>query len=350
MAFAEYTKCIKPSSFVDLTPEGLAGKLYVGAAGLSFLSMIALAAFVGSTAAIINAIVLLTQVIVFLAWWLYGRLICLGDDARNCAIIGKVTFKGSNPKKKGGDNDFTMNLLLAPRDNYDEDVKKVDFVPDLPQGHLYTDHPDILGLGKAYAGGDDSDRKYWQGLHIEFEGRGIYDLYLLSIAMIALLIAALFVPWPWNLILVALAFLLILAKFIHGLFDDKDSPNLDTPLDTDSNGGTIYKGVVVVLKGEWIYDSGHLDGKNEIHPIRECMIIGELKGDAKWSDLIFTDPDTQLELDYGSAANIEIIRDHWCGAFKDANDAEDEGSRDDPKNDWGIHPSIDGCKAPIIVL
>jgi hypothetical protein len=348
MAFAEYTKCVKPSDFTDLSPEGTLGKVYLAGEIVSLISMVTLALLGFGTAAIINAIVLMTQIIIFLRWWLYGRLICLGDDSRNCAIIGKVMFKGSNPKKKGGDNDFTMNILLAPRDNYMDNIEKANFTPDLPQGHLYADHSDITALGRIYAS-EEHNKKYWQGLHVEFEGRGIYDLYVLALAMMVLLVAALFVPFPYSLILVLLAFLALLAKFIHGLFDNEDSPTLETPLDQDTNGSTIFKGAVVVMNGEWIYDAGHTIGKNEIHPIRSCIIVGVIEEGQTWSDLIFTDPNTGQELRYDHVADVETIRDHWCGAFKDAVDAEDGGSRDDVKNDWDLHPTVDGCREPVII-
>ena len=90
-------------------------------------------------------------------------------------------------------------------------------------------------------------------------------------------------------------------------------------------------------------------GKNEIHPIRSCIIVGAIEENQTWSDLIFTDPDTGMELKYDNVADIEAIRDHWCGAFKDAVDAEDGGSRDDVKNDWNLHPAVDGCQEPVII-
>lgn len=348
MAFEEYTKCIKPGNFIDLSPDGWKGKAFIATAGVSALSMLILTAIGAGTAAVINAIVVFTQVIVYLRWWLYGRLICLGDDARNCAIIGKVDYHGSNPKKKGGDNDYTMNLLLAPRDEYDEGTDKAGFTPDVPQGHLYADHADITGLGLEYAG-QENNRKYWQGLHVEFEGAGIYELYQWAIAMLAILSAALIVPPPFNTLIVIAAILILLIKFLTGLDDSKENPTLDTPLDTDSDGSTITKGSIVVLKGEWIFDSGHRPGKNEIHPIRDCIIIGHLDKDQTWEDLDFVHPETGNPLSFADPADVETIREIWCGALRDAEDAEDTGSRSDPLNEWGIHPDVDGCKEPVII-
>ncbi|WP_152556581.1 hypothetical protein [Methylobacter tundripaludum] len=90
----------------------------------------------------------------------------------------------------------------------------------------------------------------------------------------------------------------------------------------------------MVVKGEWIYDSGH-EGWNEIHPIRHCQKIGKWYG--HW------DLDTKIALK------------SWCEAIDTASSALTVENQQKPENQWEIHPMIDGCEtsqgnedAPII--
>ena len=349
MAFKEYTKCVQPKDFLRLAPEFWQGVVYIGIGVLTLVGAILLSIFVGGTAGALAAIAFIIELIYILRWWLYGRLICLGDDPRNCAIIGKVTSHGSNPgKKKLVDNDYTMNLLLANRDSYDRDIDKVDFDPNGPQDYLFVDHDSITDINLSYAS-SRREYKYWQGLHIEFEGDGVYRLYLTAIIALELLIAALLLPFPLNLIAALIALLVFLIEFIRGLSAEKPNPTLETPLDSDTNGTTVQKGSVVVLQGEWIYDGGHDGSKNEIHPVRSCMIIGELGDDDPWSDLTMIHPETGNALSYGDSNDLQVIKEIWCDTFQGAEDAEEGGNRDDPVNEWGIHPEIDGCREPIVV-
>ena len=106
---------------------------------------------------------------------------------------------------------------------------------------------------------------------------------------------------------------------------------------------------VVVVTGDWIYDSGHA-GWNEIHPVKACQVIGHLKADQGWDTFVYHDNGTGLDFTLASKENVERLRDFWCGMLKGAQDAEDGGSRDDPANDWVIHPLVDGCKPPPIIL
>jgi hypothetical protein len=41
--------------------------------------------------------------------------------------------------------------------------------------------------------------------------------------------------------------------------------------------------------------------------------------------------------------------DFWCKSMGDAGSAETGGSRQNPQNDWVIHPIIDGCNPVVIV-
>ena len=343
MAFKEYTKCVKPEDYIDLSPESTQGLIYLITMGAVFIASIL--ALILTPAGVYVALGLMIQIVIWLRWWLYGRLICLGENEDTCAVIGKVVFHRSTPGlKKGNDNDYSMNLLLAPRDDYepilDDDPN---CIPE-PQASLYEPHADIVAIGRDYS----TDDKYSKGLHVEFEGAGVYELYLYAKIALAFLILAALVPYPFSLILAAIALFTVLAKFIAGLFDPKESPVLDTPLDKDINGSTISDFDIVVLRGEWVFDSLHI-GKNEIHPIRACQIIGNLKNKT-WAEIDpITNPEDNQELSFGDCVDIKIIKAIWCDMLNEADDAEEDGNRDDPANVWGIHPEIDGCRPPIII-
>lgn len=339
MAFQQYTKCVNPAGFTDLSPENWVGKLFIVQGALVLLGVVGLAVAAALTPmtskpAILVAILLVLEIIAFLTWWLEGRLICLNEAERNCAIIGRVKSHGLAESFKGGDDDYSMNLLLAPG-----------------QEHLLAVNPKITNIGRGYS----TKEKYFDFLHCEFEGDGIYQIREYMYVILALLTLAFYLPWPLDLIVSALALLIGLLGGLNDFRSPANAPNPGNPLDVNHNLGTLSGGDLVVVKGEWIYDSLHA-GWHEIHPVRHCEIILEreniLVPDAEldWPHYVVTNPATGLPVNFLDAASVEDFRQVWCGLIKDGESAEEDGSRDDPKNDWEIHPLVDGCKAPIIIL
>ena len=61
-----------------------------------------------------------------------------------------------------------------------------------------------------------------------------------------------------------------------------------------------------------------------------------------------TDIGDNLGLDTDDKVKAAI--DRWCRMLDDARDCEEHGSREDPANGWTLHPLVDGCKEPIIIL
>ncbi len=339
MAFKQYTKCVDPGSFTDASPNGWVGKLFIAGGVLALLAVVTLAIVAAATPlsskpAILTAIGLVLAIIAFLTWWLEGRLICLDEADRNCAIIGRVQSHGLSDKFKGGDDDFTMNLLLAPGQEYLTDV-----------------NVKITNIGRGYT----TREHYRDELHCEFEGDGIYQLREYMYVILALLTLAFYLPWPADFILAMIALLIGLIGGIRDFRAPSQAPNPGNPLDVSKDLATLTRGDLVVVKGEWIYDSLHA-GWNEIHPVRHCEIIKEREeidvpdADLDWSDYVVFDPTTGTTVDFTNAASVESYRQYLCGMIKDAEEAEEGGSRDDPRNDWGVHPLVDGCKPPIIIL
>ncbi|MBR1121746.1 hypothetical protein JQ628_09515 [Bradyrhizobium lablabi] len=341
MAFKKYTTCIEPEHYVLDFGTHLLGyaQLVLFALSVGFAAF-AIITIAGGPVAIIAVLAFLTVWISVLLWYLHGRLICLGPDDRNCAIIGAVKSHGqSDPSwgEKYGDDDYTMNLWLAPGPLTDSEPEEEYW--KAPQGHLVAENPEILNINKHYP-----DRKYVKFLHCEFEGSGIHDRLNALYGIVATLLAALLIPGFW-IVSIILGLLLIFGK---GIFGSKGQPGSGTPLDVGVNPGSLDGGAIVVVAGSWIYDSGH-EGWNEIHPVMACQVIGHLPADG-WKGFVYTDEDTQLQFTLDTVDNVVRFREFWCGMLKGAQDAEDGGNRDDPANDWVIHPLVDGCKPPPIIL
>lgn len=340
MAYKQYTSCVDPVNYVDMgfNTTGIIN-IIVMVLVYGFFAIV-IAAITGGPAAIIAAIALVAAIINYLNWWLNGRLICLGDDPRNCAIIGMVLRHGpSDPLEKAGDNDYTMNVMLAPGPLDTDDPKEMYWAP--PQGHLVAENAAILGISRGYVQ-DGHNLSYLKWIHCEFEGDGIRSLLDAAYGVLATLLAALVVPGFW-IVSIIIALLAILRK----IFGDPGAPGSGNPLDVDPSLGSLSARDVVVVKGDWVYDSLH-DGWNEIHAVHDCQIVGHLEDGQGWADFTFTDLSTGIVLKLDTQANVETARDFWCDALRAAEGAEEGGSRNDPENDWGIHPSVDGCNSIVI--
>jgi hypothetical protein len=349
MAAKQYTECVQPDDYVDLsgTAVGFRNILILLLSGLFTAWLIAV--LVGGPPFLIGAIALFTTIVIYLTWWLHGRLICLG---REC-LVGVVTGAGpSDPADKAGDNDFTMNVLLAPGPTKFTEDKHVYWETE-PQGHLVAENDAILGIGRGYVQGGADHQKYVTALHCEFEGDGIHKLRQWAIAILGVLVLAL----AFDLLGVPiLKGLLIILAIILSLFAGSDwivppaAPGAGDPRDIDPKLGELRAGHIVVVSGVWVYDSLH-HGWNEIHPVLDCAILGEMylgnTGDP--ADAAPWPTDFCGGFDLGTQAGVEDGLARWCAKIEECHETEDGGSHDDPANDWVIHPLVDGCKPPPII-
>jgi hypothetical protein len=345
MAYRQYTSCVSPGNYVDFGGNlvGISNMLLL-VLSMGFVAFF-LASILGGPAGIWIAIALDTSFIIYFIWWLHGRLICLGGVK---CLIGVITSLGpSNPLDKGGDNDFVMNLLLAPsHTNYT--FPNDDYWNSMPQGELVSPNPQILAIGRGYVQGEDH-KKYIVGLHCEFEGDGIYSLLLKAIIILALLIAMLI--WPEATLILAIVAVVI---FLLGLLGDwllapPSGPGAgDDPSETNLPIGNLESGDIVVVKGDWVYDSLH-PGWNEIHAVHDCQKIGSMPLPApdKLDDP--TIPETPWPTGLNDAAGVAAALGEWCSAIDQTGVIEQAGSRKNPQNDWVIHPLIDGCNPVVIV-
>lgn len=366
MAFKEFTKCVQPGDWHDfsLGPAGLVNNIaLLLTTGLLAALAIAVA---GGPAGLIILLAIVVDAIAFLRWYLYGRLICLGDDSRNCAIIGVLRSQSpSDPAwgKKYGDNDFNMNVLLAPLGPAGftsvDAIPRADFA-NPPQGHLVAENTKITSIPRSYPKDGEEDVNHQKLLHCEFEGSGIFDLlniaYVVLVMILALLAIVTLTSFPGGAAFwIALFFvLLLLGAFINLLFNTDPGPENDptagNPLDVDASLVNLMKGDVLVFRGGWIFDSGH-KGWNEIHPVRHAQKIGPpLTDEQTWKDFSFTDPETGRVFQLQTEDDFVIFRAHWCEAFDRAGEAVTGGNHENPEHDWGIHPVVDGCVPPPIIL
>ena len=349
MAFRQYTRCEDPGDYVNLsfTAIGFRNIIILVLTG-GFAGWL-VAVLLGGPGALTAAVLLFAALVFYLHWWLNGRLLCLGGEE---CLIGMVrTLSPADPLEKGGDDDFSMNVMLAPGPTaFISDFGGPDGLPGPPppvsayqgalQGRLVSEQQVILDIPRGYVS-DAGHLKYMTGLHCEFEGSGIYNLMIWAGIVLALLLAALALEllapglgWLVKL-LIALAIFFGGTGALTGPLAGPLAAGAGHPTDVDPNLRTLAKGDIVVLKGEWVYDSLH-HGWNEIHPIRDCMVIGKTFIGGPWPP----------ELD--DDVKVKAALDKWCKMLDDARDAEDGGSHDDPANGWILHPLVDGCSDIII--
>lgn len=335
MAFKQYTSCSSPVNHITLGWGAYTyATLFIGLIVAGFAH-----AFTVYTLPILIGVDIM--LIAFCIWWLYNRLICLGNE--ECAL-GVVLSRGRpQPLTKAGDDDSTINILLAPGPT-DPNQPKQKYWDNPVQGYLVKENPAILNIGLNYAQ-DGSDLLHVKALHCEFEGSGIKDVLEWASAILVLLIAALavllLVPVIGailSVILWILAAILTAAGAYTSLIDPIDPGD---PSDVNPNLGMLKAGDIVVVKGNWIYDSLHV-GWNEVHAIHDCQIVSSISEDANGNWV------WPLGLD--DPTIVKELHDTWCTALTNADSVQVQGSWKDPANNWVIHPLIDGCKPPVVIV
>jgi hypothetical protein len=346
MAHRQFTSCVRPIFYIDfLNPLGVvAGSAYLWFGAL-IAGIVAGLIYAFNVVAIPILIGLVLLVIAFLTWWLHGRLICLGGV--RCAIGAVRSVGDPQPTSKGGDDDATLNVYLAPGPTNLKSDKEVYW--NTLQGELLKEQSQVLQIGRGYVR-EGKNLKYVQSLHCEFEGSGIRNVLIWANVILALLVAALLVmtlvPPPVGPILGLILRILAAVLSVGALgiqFFGPLNPGDPTDVNPDLNKSVLVPGALVVVKGDWIYDSLH-QGWNEIHAVHACQIISEvrLNEDGSWP----ADIGGGKGLD--TPEKVKALVDEWCLAVDQADEAEEGGSRDNPEHDWVVHPYVDGCSTVII--
>jgi len=369
--YRKYTTCVKPK---DFTPPPLSSAavaatwLILLAAIVSPLELLAVPWYLPVLIGLVIGLIAACN------WYLHSRLICLGSqfrcqdkggnpvpiaDNQECAIgvIGAPGHSGlSRPRINGlnytkfGDDDSTMNILLAPGPtSWDEtDITKY-WDQNQEQGYLIKPNDDILNIGLGYT--QENEVKF---LHCEFEGSGISAFMAFLITILAFLVALLailvFAPWATGLIAILIIFASLLGLMsLLNTFVIPSPSDAGDPTDIDQSLGNLHAGDIVVVSGDWIYDGGHIPAWNEIHAVHNCQkicapMIGNPDGTWSWP------PDIGGGMGLDTSDKVKAVRAKWCCALSDACDAVTGGSETDPGNNWVIHPLVDGCNPQPVIL
>jgi hypothetical protein len=342
--FRKYTECVKPQDYTSIP---------YGGAIVAALVAVVIAPFILVTNLILVPLAIAADILLIAGahFYLYGRLVCLDGLQTAMGVVAGVTppSTGRTLFDKYGDDDATMGIFLAGGPtNFDSDL---DAYWNAPQGKLIAPSPAILNVGLSYPT-SGNDLKYQKHLHCEFEGSGIYEFlqWVKLVLVILLAILALLLAAP-----AAAALLILFLKLLALLFGAFGIVNIflpgaaGDPTDVNPDLRNLSEGDIVVVTGDWIYDSGH-SGWNEIHAVHSCqrmsgndgVILARLNPDGTWP----ADIGDGMGLD---PAHLQVTLDRWKAALADATAAVNGGNQDAPANNWIIHPLIDGCKSTVIV-
>jgi hypothetical protein len=378
MAYRQYTHCVQPADYVDPLPRTNNAFQAIGAVVDGLLGG------------------WLPDAILGCDYLLGGKLVCLGGD--ECAIGHITHFEKPSDKSFPAnlDNDFSLNILLAPQGlgtfTFQSD-SRVDFqnaVNAVPQGGLLKERPGMpiphedetdddsndyhfllqhlddrfFGYYSVYPDsrfpeydpshspfqvpGSDGPPFAAPALHLEAEGDRVCQVCAVISAFTggplgkAICSATIF-GFPIGSIICHIVGLLLtpllplLAAAIGVAWASARDGNIDDPRVGDG-GGELHFGDLVVATGRWVYDAGH-KGWNELHPLKTIQRI----------DVGSFDP-----------ANTDNLRKQWCGLlasippFTPPGDKPPDGmtsgqalvwnNQRQPENQWILHPELDGCR------
>ncbi len=343
--YQKFTQCTSISGYVPLKTA-------------YFAALIALIPLLGVWLALATSLVLLPVLITlvlgaiaFCTWYLYHRLICL-NPKEVCAIgvVTNVLRPGfSSIFSKVGDNDATINILLAPGPlNYNQDIPAY---TSQPQGNLIAEQAYITNANLPYVtSGSSDDLNHRKGLHCEFEGNGIAVLLAFAEAMLVILLAVLALTLfagPWAAPLIWLLEIIAAMLGASGLFNDFANPPVAEGTNQQGTPGTVATGQIVLVSGDWIYDGGH-SGWNEIHAVHNCQVL--LDPGLDLSDPNVAWPAVLSGMPFVTDADVTAAVNFLCQLQSQAGGAVKGGSMADPGNNWVVHPVVDGCQKPPVIF
>jgi hypothetical protein len=355
MSYRQYTQCIDISLYNPQNPYAQAALLglYISLAPGAFVGFLILLGAASPWCLLIVAeIYLIAAIVGYCYWWLYRRLICLPappdhpvDKDGSQMLIGTLIdiLPPSSAQFPDLDNDYSVGILVQCNPL---GARRPQVEMSQPYGYLLVNQPVTLNANLPFPEKTGVDHEFpghpeleiqSEILHCEFEGRGVYDMFLASLAALFVAELALFacmvpdIGWIVALILSLLAILGLATGWAVGQFDggnpNDEGPNVGELHRNDEN----HQGAdTLLIKGHWVYDSGHRydhtppDGYNELHPITFC---------------------TKTSSECGGV----IFLERWKVAIDDATSTATIENQKLPQNQWQIHPLIDGCQPVIIV-
>jgi hypothetical protein len=355
--FRQYTNCVDIKDFDPTNPFVQAALLclYVTLPIAAFMAVITFAGGNPLCLLLLAEIYLIAGIAGYCYWWLFRRLICIpdppdhpADTAGNHLVIGTLIdiLPPSSATFPDIDNDFSMGILPAcnPLGATLDQVAQ-----SQPYGYLLTEQPVTKNSGLLYTGQGAVDHEFpghpeleirSQVLHVEFEGRAVFDMFIASRIALFPVVAALLaceipgIGWIIALLLALLGLGVLGIGLGLGDFDagdpTDDNPNIG---DLHLNDGNHQGADTLLVMGHWVYDSGHRfdhhTGYYELHPITLCCK---------------TTPVTDC-----NPGNVILLRTRWRNAIGDATSTVTLANQRLPQNQWQVHPLIDGCQPVIIV-
>lgn len=348
MSYVQHTECCKLTSYKPLKykAQPAVEMLVLFGATLGWIAVL-IPVVLGNPLCAFHALGLIFYggLFGYCNWWLYYRLVCLDGDHCAIGLLVSVETVESKDWPDSYDTDYSLNLLLP---NTKLGVSQADAETSTPFGSLIKVTPevaarsDITFTGEFATPEGAGDDKKSAILHAEFEGAGVWIMFLTSAAALILAAAAAVVcmvpVWGWiaSIILEILAFLAVLFGHL-GAGGDSGDPKDANPDIGDlhpAQGNGIGEASVLYVQGTRVFDGGHQDthdGWNEIHPIKNAVVVGKWTGD--WR--------TAVDSEHTS------LKDHCerlTEAIGEADDPLTIVAQDEPKNDWHWHPLIDGCE------
>jgi hypothetical protein len=377
MAYRQYTHCVQPADYVDPLPR----------TDNAFEVIVA----------IFDTVLggWLPDAILGCDYLLGGKLVCLGGD--ECAIGHVTHFEPPSEKSfpKNLDNDFSLNILLAPQglgnfagvtDNRVDfqmavaasqgallkqqdgmPIPHEDEVDDNDNDYHFNLHPiddRFFGYYSIYPDsnylaydpshspfqvpGSDGPPFATPALHLEAEGDRVCQVCAVIQSFTggsvgkAICSAKVFGIPIGSVICHIVGILLtpllpLLSAAVAAAWASARDGNIDDPRVGDG-GGELHFGDLVVATGRWVYDAGH-KGWNEFHPLKIIQRIDEKTYDD---------------------AKIEDLKIRWCGLlanvppFTPPGDPPPDGmtggqtgtwnNQRQPANQWILHPDLDGCR------
>jgi hypothetical protein len=388
----QYTSCVEPKDFTGLSTALIATLgVLIGVGGIASLFTFG----IGALVAIAALVQLLRHVLNFM---LNGKLICLHRNVADCncgstgntvCAIGEVADTEAVGEDKNPfediDNDYAMNLVLAPFDMRQVGIKgEPNSAPNVdvtlagsPQVDLLAEQPgmpkfagyrrsmvyqlvdskyqawsEIVGRDYGWGGivGPDQQQRYGDYLlanawlqprraqvpvfHCEFEGSRINDMLK---ALEAFSFGGSWCKKNWFFGALCVILQTLFAPFALAAVAIAWAAASDgDPADALIGGGTISAREWVVARGRWVYDGGH-DGYNEMHATRVVQKISR--------DNVPMDP-----------VGFRNYWKTWCERLSEVPHVLDSGlhpltpeqqavadNQNKPENQWVLHPEVDGC-------
>jgi len=357
--FRQYTQCVDISNFDPRNPYVIAAwlGLYVTLPIGVLPALMAIGGIGNPLCLLLLAeVYFIAGVVGYCYWWLFRRLICIpdppdhpADSAGDHLAIGTlIDILPPPPTLPDIDNDYSIGILLQC---IPLRATLADVANKPPYGYLDTEQPVTRNANLTYTGNTGVDHEFpnhpeleirSEILHCEFEGRGVFDMFLAArfalfpavLAVFACLIPD--VGWLIALILALLGIAIMGIAVAIGYLDEGD------PSDVNPNIGELHRNDenhqgadTLVIKGHWVCDAGHRFDHHqlyyELHPITFCCK---------------TSPVTLADCVGGG---VILLKKRWANAIGDATSTATLENQKLPQNQWQVHPIIDGCQPVVIV-